>query len=334
MQSAFTGEHFDMNAKQGKKHRGVVVPMVTPVTVAGALDEPAAGRIIDFLLEGGVEGVFVLGTTGEAASVATRDRLRLVSYAMKRVAGRALVYAGINENSLADAVHTGNSYLAEGVDAVVSLLPSYYPLQVQETLPYFTSLLDRLEGPTVLYNIPATTKFSIPLETIESLLGHPQLVGVKDSENNPARLETIIQRWGGREDFSIFVGVGALMAKMVLRGADGIVPSVGNLVPHLCRELCESARAGDRPKAEQLQKKMMETATLYQQGRTLGQSLAALKTAMSLCGLCSPMVLSPLLPLSENEKTAIGHEMAQLGLIPSLDSGAVGRGEKGLVEKL
>lgn len=308
--------------------------MVTPVTAAGALDEPAAERIINFLLEGGVEGVFVLGTTGEAASVATRDRLRLVSLTMKKVAGRALVYAGINENALADAINAGNQYLAEGVDAVVSLLPFYYPMQPEETLPYFSTLLDRLEGPTIIYNIPTTTKFSIPLDTIERLLGHPQLVGMKDSENNPARIETIVQRWGGREDFSIFVGVGALMAKMMLRGADGIVPSVGNLVPHLCHELCESARAGDRARAEHLQKKMMEIATIYQRGRSLGQSLAALKTAMSLCGLCSPMVLSPLLPSSESDKTAIGHEMTQLAVTPPLDSGAIGNGATGLVERI
>ena len=329
---ASTGRRFDMKSNQGKKHRGVVVPMVTPVTAAGALDEAAARRIIDFLLEGEVEGVFVLGTTGEAASVATRDRLRLVSLTVKQVGGRALVYAGINENSLSDAINTGNGYLAEGVDAVVCMLPSYYPLRAQETLPYFTSVLDRLEGPSILYNIPATTKFSIPLETIESLMGHPQLVGLKDSENNPARLEAIIQRWGGREGFSIFIGVGLLMARMVLRGADGTVPSVGNLIPRLCHEMFQSAAAGDTIRAEQLDKKVMEVATLYQRGRTLAESLAALKAAMSIYGLCSPAVLSPLLSLTEKETEALLQEMVCLGLTPQATDGN-GQAEARLVEK-
>jgi dihydrodipicolinate synthase/N-acetylneuraminate lyase len=321
-----------MNAKQSKKHRGVVVPMVTPVTVGGSLDEAAARRLIDFLLEGGVEGIFVLGTTGEAASVATRDRLRLVSLTMKQVRGRALVYAGINENSLLDAINTGNGCLGEGVDAVVTMLPSYYPLRPQETLPYFTSVLDRLEGPSLLYNIPATTKLSIPLETIERLIGHPQLVGLKDSENNPARLETIVQRWGGRDDFSILIGVGALMARMVLRGADGTVPSVGNLVPRLCHEMYQSAAAGDKSRAEELDKKIMEVATLYQRGRTLGESLGALKAAMSFCGLCSPAVLSPLLPLSETETDTLFREMAYLGFAPVATGGDV-QAEPRLAEK-
>jgi dihydrodipicolinate synthase/N-acetylneuraminate lyase len=259
--------------------------------------------------------------------------LRLVTLAVKHIGGRAMVYAGINENSLGDSINTGNHYLSEGVNAVVSMLPSYYPLQAQEALPFFQRVLDRLEGPAILYNIPVTTKFSIPLETIEKLLGHPQFLGLKDSENNPARLESIVQKWGGRDDFSIFIGVGALMTKMLLRGADGIVPSVGNLVPRLCRELCESADAGDGSKAEQLGKRMMEVATLYQRGRTLGQSLAALKAAMSFYGLCSPMVLSPLLPLTQKEQDAIFQEMVFLGLSPALPSDAIYGDEKGLVER-
>lgn len=291
--------------------------MVMPVTASGSLDEAAARRIIDFLLQGGVEGVFVLGTTGEAASVAMADRMRLVQLTIKQVAGRAQVYAGINENSLADAVQAGNRYFGAGVDAVVSILPSYYPLRAQETLPYFSAILDQLEGPVILYNIPATTKLAIPLETIESLMGHPRFVGLKDSENNAARLETILEKWGGRENFSIFVGVGALMAKMMLRGADGIVPSVGNLLPALCQELYESGRAGDKSKTEQLEKKMMAAATLYQRGRTLGQSLAALKAAMSFHGLCSAAMLSPLLPLTEQELAALRQEMVSLGLAPA-----------------
>ncbi|MCX6896433.1 MAG: dihydrodipicolinate synthase family protein [Verrucomicrobia bacterium] len=314
-----------------KKYHGVVVPMVTPVTATGALDEAAARRIIDHLLQGGVEGVFVLGTTGEAASVAMADRIRLVQLTTKQVAGRAQVYAGINENSLADAVQAGNRYFGAGVDAVVSILPSYYPLRAQETLPYFSSILDRLEGPVILYNIPATTKLAIPLETIESLMGHPQFAGLKDSENNAARHETILQKWGGRENFSIFVGVGALMGKMLLRGADGIVPSVGNLLPALCQEMFAAGRAGDKSKTEQVEKKLTEAATLYQRDRTLGQSLAALKAAMSFHGLCSPAMLSPLLPLTEKELDALRQEMVYLGLTPAPDAGTVA--EKSLIGK-
>src|ERR1044071_633072 len=99
-----------MKQHRHKPHHGVVVPMVTPVTATGSLDEGAARRILASLLEAGVHGVFLLGTTGEAASVATADRLRLVEITLAQVAGRAKVYAGINEHSLTDAVAAGNRY--------------------------------------------------------------------------------------------------------------------------------------------------------------------------------------------------------------------------------
>lgn len=298
-----------------KKHCGVIVPMVTPVTATGSLDEDGASRVIEFLLQGGVDGIFVLGTTGEAPSVPHADRLRFVDLTVKQVDSRALVYAGMNDNCLHDAVEASNEYLRAGVDALVAPLPSYFPIEPPEMLRYFSELLDQLEGPMLLYNIPATTHMSIPIDVLEKLVGHPQLVGVKDSENNAARLEEIIQKLGGRGDFSIFIGVGVQMARMLLLGADGIVPSVGNLIPDLCQQLFDSARGGDRPKTAELEKRLLAVAKVYQRGRTLGQSLAALKTAMSFNGLCEAAVLAPLLTLADGEQESIRQEMLGLGIL-------------------
>ncbi len=296
------------------KPRGVVVPMVTPVTAAGALDEEAVARMIEFLLKGGVEGIFVLGTTGEAASVPRAARSRFVELAVQQVNRRAQVYAGVNDNCLADAVEAGNSYLQAGVDAVVALLPSYFLLGPAEVLSYCQLLLDRMDGPVILYNIPATTRVSIPIGVLERLAGHPRLIGLKDSEKDVPRLEEILKKFGARKDFAVLIGVGALMARMLLLGADGIVPSAGNLVPGLCRQLCESARKGDPVEVQALEKSLTEVATLYQQGRGLGQSLAALKAAMSVLGLCHAAVWPPLLPVSEAERESIRRGMIRLEL--------------------
>ena len=97
----------------------------------------------------------------------------------------------------------------------------------------------------VIYNIPATTHVSIPLDVIGELVGHPRLVGLKDSENDPKRHEELLRRFGGRSDFSIFIGVGALMAQGLKSGADGIVPSVGNLIPEVCQQQVAAARRQD-----------------------------------------------------------------------------------------
>jgi 4-hydroxy-tetrahydrodipicolinate synthase len=296
----------------GHKHYGVVVPMVTPVTPGGQLDEPAVNRLVDFLLAGDVDGVFVLGTTGEGVSVPRAFRRKLVERVVARVGRRAKVYAGIGDlypNDLA----AGNDYFHAGADAVVARPPASFP--TGQLLPWYQSLLNGLEGPLIIYNMPATTKVSIPLEVVAELVGHPNLAGIKDSENNAKRLEELLRRFGNQPDFSIFVGVGALMAKGLKLGAEGIVPSVGNLIPDVCHLLCACARRGDWAEAERHAARMSAVSALYQNGRTLGQSLAALKAALSCRGLCEPNMLPPLLPLAEAEVTRLRQQMSGLRLL-------------------
>jgi 4-hydroxy-tetrahydrodipicolinate synthase len=300
---------------QKHKHRGIVVPMVTPVTAQGDLDEASARRVIDHLLQGGVNGIFVAGTTGEAASMPRAMRLKLVDLTVQHVAGRALVYAGINDNCLADSVEAANRYFAAGVDAVVSLLPSYYPIEPPQMLAYLTALLGRVSGPLVLYNIPQTTRLSIPIEVIEQLVGHPHLVGFKDSEKDEMRLANLLARLGGRDDFSIFVGLGGFMAEGLRLGAAGATPGIGNLLPKACQQLYEGVLANDPDKVARAQKQIMEGSALYQRGRSFGQMLSALKTAMSLRGLCGPDMLPPLMKADDAEREKLRQEMARLGML-------------------
>ena len=297
-----------------KAYRGVVVPMVTPIAPDGLVDIPAARRIIEHLLDGGVDGVFVLGTTGEGASVPRSEALRLVELTAQQVRGRALVFSGLYENCLLEAVNTGNQYLRAGADVLVLLPSFYFTLQPSETLSSIASVLDRLAGPVFLYNIPAISHCSIPLDIVEQLLGHPRLVGMKDSENDALRLGQLVTRLSKRPDFSVFIGVGAHMAKMLSLGADGIVPSVGNLVPEVCVELADAIRQGDSSRAVLLEERMMATANLYQRGRSLGGSLAALKAAMNSLGLCGPDVLPPLLTLPDDERKRVRQEMVRSGI--------------------
>lgn len=297
------------------KLRGAVVPIVTPVTASGEPDEAGLVKLIDSMLAGGVEGVFVLGTTGEGPSVPRGARLRIVEHTVARVGGRTLVYAGIGDTCLADTVEAGNQYLRAGVDVLVAQPPVYFPLQPAELLAYFKALLDRLAGPLVIYNIPPTTRVSIPLEVVAQLQGHPRLVGLKDSENDPKRHDELLRRFGGSPDFAFFVGVGALMAEGLRRGAHGIVPSVGNLIPDTCAQACASAARGDGAALERHSQRMNAVAELYQKGRTLGQSLAALKAALSLRGLIEPHMLPPLVALTAPEGDALRADMMRLDLL-------------------
>jgi dihydrodipicolinate synthase/N-acetylneuraminate lyase len=295
---------------------GVIVPAVTPVNSSGEIDEAAVDRLIDFLLAGRVGCVFVLGTTGEGPSVPRSAKARLVQRTVARVRGRARVYAGIGDTCLADSLASADEYFKAGVDAVVAQPPVYFPIQPQEVLAYFQALLHRVAGPLIIYNIPSTTRVSIPVEVVAQLVGHPRLVGIKDSENNPERLVELLKRFRDTPNFAVSIGVGAFMAEGLKLGAAGIVPSVGNLVPEVCQQLHECIKRGDLAGAERPAERMKSVAAAYQRNRTLGQSLAALKGAMSLLGVCGSDVLPPLLPLSKEELQSLQAEMAQLGLKP------------------
>ncbi len=300
-------------APKTRDHRGVIVPMVTPVTADGRLDEPAVGRILEHFCAGGVHGVFVLGTTGEAPCVPAAMRDRLVRLTLERVRSRALIYAGISLHSLPESVAAGTEYLRRGVDAVVAHVPGHLEKRPQEALDFFAELASQLPGDLILYNMPLTTNVSLPIELCKETARRPRVIGIKDSENDAGRMARLLRELGDKKDFSVFIGTGPLMGKGLLLGAEGIVPSVGNLAPELCRRLYDLALAGDVAGTESMHRRLMEVSGVYQNGRQLGPSIAALKAAMSWLGLCGPGTLPPLQPVNASERFQLRDKLAALG---------------------
>ena len=314
MPHRFTRRLTDLKMKNGPKYHGAVVPLVTPFTAQGALDTAALNRLVDAQIAGGVEGIFVLGTTGEGAFVPREFRRQIVEQAVRRANQRTKIFAGLGDIRKSD-VTEANEFFHAGADAVVAHPPIAEKVPVEQLQGWYENLLNKLEGPLLIYNMPMTTGISVPLDAVEKLLGHPKLVGIKDSENNPQRLEETMKRFGGKKDFAVFVGVGALMEKGLKLGADGIVPSVGNLIPDVCQKLCVAAQDGKWSDAEIFYSRMSDVAAVYQKGRTLNESLAALKAAVSCRGLCASIVLQPLQSLAEMEVEKIRGVMEQLHLL-------------------
>lgn len=298
-----------------KKHHGVVVPMISPVDTRGAVDEAGVRRVVDHLVDGGVDGFMVLGTNGEGPSLAASQRRRLVEVAAEQAGGRVRVYVGVGGTSVEETVALGQAALETGADGVVAHLPPYFPLAPEEMVAFYLLLADRIDGPLFVYNMPPTTHMSIPVEALEELSGHPQILGVKDSEKDQARLETVIDRFRDRPDFSVFVGPAVLATHTLAHGADGVVPGSGNLVPGLWRDLYAAARAGRKEEAQGLQERADLIAQAHQRGRTLGQGIAALKSGMALAGLCGPSALPPLRTLAEDERAALRGKLSSLGVV-------------------
>lgn len=306
--------------KNLKKYSGVVVPMMTTFTPHHDVDEAGVHKLVNHIISGNAHP-FILGTTGEAASISRSERKRLVAETVKAADGRALVYSGIPGNSFEDIVEDGKCYSGLGVDVLVATMPSYYPVDADQMLRYFSELADRLQLPIIIYNIPSTTHLSIPIDVVEKLSRHPYIAGFKDSEKGVDRITEATGLWKNRDDFSYLIGWALMSQSALQQGADGIVPSTGNLVPAVYRKLYEATLGGNIKDANLAVKKANRISELYQKDRILSKSLSAFKAMLSAYDLCGPFVLPPLYRLEESaEKELIQTVTTEFGNLHNINS--------------
>lgn len=270
--------------------------MVTPVTKDGNIDVAAVERIIENFAQNNVSAL-IMGTTGEGNSVSVEQGVAMVEAASRVANGRITIYAGLAGNCVSEQKAAADKLIAAGADVIAATLPCYYALRPEQMYEYYKTMADYLKVPLMLYNITITTHMSIPLDIIERLSHHPNIVGLKDSENNIPRMEEALALFKDRDDFAYFCGCSANSAKSLALGADGIVPSVGNYLPKIFNDLYEAAINGDMALAEDLQAKTIEIGKINTEGLTLGESLAGLKVIMNMTGLCEPYMLAPLTEL-------------------------------------
>ena len=283
-----------------KKYSGIVVPMVTPLTEELKIDVAAVDKIMAIFAENHISPL-VLGTTGESPSVSRTESIVFVEAAVKAKQAHQTVYAGLVENNVAEAISKAKLYASLGADVVVATVPSYYTLTAQQMEKFYRDLADASPCPVMMYNIKITTHVSIPLEIIENLSRHPNIAGLKDSERDVQRMEACINAYRHRHDFSYFCGCAALGLQSLRLGADGIVPSAGNIVPEMFKTLYDAFVQQDFALAGQMQEATDRVANSYQQGRTLGESLAVLKILMERRGLCRRYMMPPLTEMKPEE---------------------------------
>ncbi len=276
-----------------KKYKGVIVPAITPLTEKLHLDEAAVEKIFASFYQHNISP-FILGTTGESASLPLQLKKDYVLAAEKNKKMGSLLYAGIGSNVLAESIEFAAYCCLHAVDVLVATLPSYYGLTEKQMLNYFEKLADSVSLPLFIYNIPATTHMSIPLAVIDELSKHVNIIGVKDSERSDERMTQSLKLWKDRNDFHYILGWAAKSADALLLGADGLVPSTGNLYPEIYADMLQAFEQGDKDKLFAMQKLSDDYGALYQSNRTLGESLLELKTLMNKKGLCEAVVMPPL----------------------------------------
>jgi len=295
-----------------KDLRGIVVPLITPLTPEEDLDEAGLERVVRHVLEGGVHGLLVNGTTGEGLCLLEEQRRTAVDVVVRTVAGRVPVLANVGGASTRQALDELESVAEMGVDAVVAHPPFFLPINDQrEILEFYRQLAKASPLPLFIYNLPMVVGVGISIAVLLELLELEDVAGIKDSSADFVYLTRLVELKKRRPDFRIFIGKSHLWAAGIWSGADGGLDGVSNVAPALCVQLFEALESGDLARACELQQRVNDVWKLYE----CRSFLAAIKMAASKLGLCGPTVSSPILPLTPEEEEHVENVLRRNGLL-------------------
>ena len=268
--------------------------MVTPLNGRDKLDLKGLEHLIEHILEGGVAGLFILGTTGEGTSLSYRLRREFVKRTCRQVRGRVPVLVGITDTAFVESVHLSQHAATAGADALVVAPPYYLPGGQPELREYLEHLVAEVPLPLFLYNAPSVTKVQYELETLQWATGKPQILGLKDSSRNMIYFQQALGARKQRPDWSLLIGPEELLAEAVLAGGDGGVPGGANIFPGLYVQLWEAARVADVARTRRLHEQVMRISnSLYQIGRHPSAVLKGIKCALVCLGVCDDFIAEP-----------------------------------------
>jgi len=286
--------------------RGIVPPLVTPLLENNTLDVEGLERLIEHVIVGGVHGIFILGTTGEAQSLSFNLRREMIKQTARLLKNRLPLLVGISDTSLVDSVTLADLAAESGADAVVSAPPYYYATGQDELAEFYEQLIPQLKLPIYLYNMPTHTKVSFAPATIRRIAGNPKVIGFKDSSAGGGYFQSVMYEFRDRPDFSLFVGPEEMMAEVVLMGAHGGVNGGANLFPKLYVELYNAAAVKNVDKVRELHAKVMQiSSTIYTVGSYGSSYLKGVKAGLSILGICNDFLAAPFNKFDEEHKEKI-----------------------------
>lgn len=298
--------------------RGVVPPLVTPVDADGEVDRDSLARLAGFLLDAGVDGLFVGGSTGEVALLDGPSRRTAVEVVAATAAGQVPVLAGAVDTGTRRVIEQARAAARCGADAVVVTAPFYVQPNDAEIVAHYRHVHAALDVPVVAYDIPGAVGARLSPAVAAELADAKLVVALKDSSGDLAGFRETLRRV--RPGFPVLTGSELLADLSVRLGAAGIVPGLGNVDPHGYVRLYRAAAAGDLDAAAAEQDRLaalfaiIKVADRGRIGFTAG-ALGAFKAALALRGVISgPATLPPLLPLSDAETAAIAGILDDAGL--------------------
>ena len=292
---------------------GIVPPMVTPLRDRDTLDLDGLERLIEHILAGGVNGLFILGTTGEGPSLSYRLRRELVERVCRQVKQRVPVLVGITDTAFIESVNVARASVDAGADAVVVAPPYYLPEAQPELREYVEHLLPELPLPLFLYNMPALTKVNIELETVRWALDQPRIAGLKDSSGDLDYFRNAAVLLKHRPDWSLLIGPEEKLLDALQAGGHGGVSGGANLFPRLYAQLCTSHRSGDSARARELQSQIQRIGdALYHIGKHSSSIIKGIKCALACLGVCNDFMAEPFHRFRADERALVQSRLKEL----------------------
>lgn len=289
--------------------KGVVAALVTPFDDHGQVNEESLRRIVRHILGLGAVGFYVCGSTGEGFSLSTEERRRVIETVKDEVGDRAGLIVNISHMEYRVVLELAAHARACGADAVSTLPPIYHPVGPEEVRGYYLSLLDKVELPLTIYNIPMLSGRTLDQPMVESLVEHPKFVGIKHTSEDSDLLDRFKRAGNGR--LVIWSARDSYYLSSLSMGADGAIGSTYNLNADVTNQITAAFRKGDLPRAREIQNRFnIYRDQLFRLG--LYQSI---KRCFTLMGIDSGGCRSPYMPLGPE---ADGHVRDVLAMLADL----------------
>jgi 4-hydroxy-tetrahydrodipicolinate synthase len=287
--------------------KGSMVALVTPMQPDGSIDKKSLTDLIEWHIAEKTDGLVVVGTTGESATLSPEERFEIIALTVKQVAKRIPVIAGTGTNCTATSIKYTKDAAKAGADACLLVTPYYNRPTQKGLIEHYKKIAENSTLPLILYNVPGRTGCDILPETVEQLAKIERIIGIKEATGNLERAADIQKRCD--KTFKLYSGDDPTGADFILQGGHGVISVTANVAPRKMHELCDAALAGDMARAKQINAKLMP----LHQKLFLEANPIPTKWALQQMGLIPAGIRLPLLPLDERYHQDLRAALQQSG---------------------
>ncbi len=287
--------------------RGSIVALVTPFKPNFEIDFDAYGRLIDFQIENGTNGIVPCGCTGEAATLSHEEQKKCIRFAVERIAGRVAVIAGAGSNNTREAVDLTKYAKEVNADAALLIMPYYNKPTAAGQIAHYTTIANAVDIPIMLYNVPSRTGMNMDPKTVAELNKLPNIVSIKEAAGSVDQVSQIKSLC----DIIVMSGDDSLTLPMMAVGGTGVVSVAANVVPGEVAALCAKANAGDFAAAREIHYQLMP---LFK-GLFFETNPMPVKAALAKMGLIENVLRLPLVPMSQSSAERLDPILKGLKLI-------------------